>query len=233
MKHLPLNQIKITSPFGMRMHPIQKVMKLHNGVDLVAAVGAQVFAYDNGTVILSKFVAGAGECVVIKHSDCYSYYCHLSKRNVGVGQILPSGFVLGLSGNTGDSTGPHLHFGLAKTFNLSNFSKSDWYDPEPALKEIINGVPKQVEVLYLGLLFKVNCINKNNENYIRLKDLEDVLHLCGIGWFNNKVTINGKYIDLNRYSTINYSGENYIRLRDIETIGLAKISYNGKPVITP
>lgn len=173
MKNLPLDKITITSPFGMRMHPIEKKKKLHNGVDLLGNIGDKVYAVDNGSVLYSHFVDGAGECVIVKHNGYYSYYCHLSKRNVMTGQIVHARQIIGLVGSTGASTGPHLHFGLAKTFNLSAFSKSDWYDPKPYLEELMVE-PKDITAIVNGKSTKLKAIVYQQENYIRLRDLADV-----------------------------------------------------------
>lgn len=172
MKTLPLKKIKIISPFGMRMHPIEKKMKLHNGVDLYGTTGTPVYAVDAGTVLVSKFVSGAGECIVIKHNGYFSYYCHLSKRNVGTNQIVPAGFNIGAVGNTGASTGAHLHFGLARRFNISNFSSSDWYDPAEELEDL-NVKTTDVNVEFNGKKTKLKAIVYNDENYIRVRDIAD------------------------------------------------------------
>ena len=179
MKALPLKTIKINSPFGMRMHPIEKKMKLHNGVDLYGTTGTPVFAVDDGTVLLSKFVSGAGETIVIRHSNYFSYYCHLSKRNFIQGQSVKAGQEIGLVGNTGASTGAHLHFGLAHTFNISNFSNSNWFDPVPEMEDVTMAkTPMNVKDLRTGKKFTVqDNYYKDGVNHPAIRELLNNLGL--------------------------------------------------------
>lgn len=83
----------------------------HNGVDFALPVGQHVMAADGGSVVISAHdPSGYGELIKIRHGWGYSYYAHLSERHVRVGDEVRAGQVIGLSGNTGNSTGPHLHF---------------------------------------------------------------------------------------------------------------------------
>jgi murein DD-endopeptidase MepM/ murein hydrolase activator NlpD len=109
----PLDRIHIASSFGMRRHPITGINQMHNGVDYSALTGTPVYAVAEGKVIKSTYSESAGNYIAIKHKDSYSsYYLHLSKRSVGEGAYVKARQVIGLSGNTGTSTGPHLHFGF-------------------------------------------------------------------------------------------------------------------------
>lgn len=102
---------RLTSPFGPRTHPIYGTPDFHSGVDLAVPVGTPVHAAAPGTVIWAAARGGYGLLVVIDHGDGYStYYAHLSRILVEVGQFVEVGQVIALSGNTGLSTGPHLHF---------------------------------------------------------------------------------------------------------------------------
>jgi murein DD-endopeptidase MepM/ murein hydrolase activator NlpD len=122
-------QPKITSGFGWRIHPILKYKKHHNGIDYGVAIGVPVHAIDNGTVITAgpsklKFPdgepAGGGYIVQIRHKVdgewITSSYMHLRKNSIRVkkGDKVLEGTVIGLSGNTGESTGPHLHFEIQR-----------------------------------------------------------------------------------------------------------------------
>lgn len=111
---------KITSPFGMRMHPIKKTAKFHNGIDIAAAGvnGKPVVSFTDGKVTYSGFIGGYGNAVIISHSKGYeSLYGHLSSLAVKVGQQVKAGETVGAVGSTGLSTGPHLHFTVNKDGN--------------------------------------------------------------------------------------------------------------------
>lgn len=101
----------ITSPFGMRYHPILKVRKLHTGVDIGAPMSATIVAADGGKVIYSGWMTGYGQTVVIDHGGGIStLYGHQSKILVSNGQTVSKGQIIGKVGSTGWSTGAHLHF---------------------------------------------------------------------------------------------------------------------------
>lgn len=110
--YLPLNELYVTSPFGLRNY---KNMKWHNGIDLRAKIGTAVYAVSDGIVKVAKINAGDintgyGKYVVVEHNDFCSLYAHLDFYIVKVGQKVKAGQLIGYSGNTGDSEGPHLHF---------------------------------------------------------------------------------------------------------------------------
>jgi len=101
----------VTSRFGTRFHPIYKVYKTHNGIDIGAGYGTNVLAADSGVVVTSSYDSGYGNYIVINHGGGrMTVYAHLSKRLVSVGQNVTQGQVIGRVGSTGVSTGPHLHF---------------------------------------------------------------------------------------------------------------------------
>ncbi len=101
----------VTSPFGMRMHPIFHVMKMHTGVDLHAGMGESIHAAANGTVVYADWRGGYGKCVIVDHGGgLATLYAHQSQILVKVGQKVKRGQVIGKVGSTGYSTGPHLHF---------------------------------------------------------------------------------------------------------------------------
>lgn len=97
--------VYVSSPYGQRWG------KLHTGVDLAASSGTHVYAWKSGTVTLSSWAGGYGNCILVKHSDgTTSRYAHLSGYNCSVGNKVAAGELIGYVGSTGNSTGPHLHF---------------------------------------------------------------------------------------------------------------------------
>ena len=107
------NNTKVSSPFNPhRWHPIRGIYRPHYGTDFTAPIGTKVYAPANGTVLKTSYQrGGAGYYIIIKHAGGYStVYMHLSKALVRTGQKVSQGQVIALSGNTGGSTGPHLHY---------------------------------------------------------------------------------------------------------------------------
>jgi murein DD-endopeptidase MepM/ murein hydrolase activator NlpD len=101
----------ITSPFGMRMHPVYGRPILHAGIDIGAAQGTTIGAAADGKVIIAGYQGDCGNMVVLDHGGGLStMYCHMSQIFVGVGQSVQRGQAIGAVGMTGDATGPHLHF---------------------------------------------------------------------------------------------------------------------------
>ena len=101
----------ITSPFGMRFHPILHYYRSHNGIDIGARMGASVIAANSGTVITASYVGSYGNVVMIDHGGgIRTHYAHGSEILVKVGQVVQKGEIIMKAGSTGLSTGPHLHF---------------------------------------------------------------------------------------------------------------------------
>ncbi|MEA2786631.1 MAG: hypothetical protein QOF71_2735 [Candidatus Eremiobacteraeota bacterium] len=105
---------RITSVFGMRVNPVSHVFRLHAGIDIGVDSGTTVVAAAEGRVIVAGWDdGGCGNIVVIDHGDrLATQYCHLSHIFVTVGQDVQRGQAIAASGSTGNSTGPHLHFGV-------------------------------------------------------------------------------------------------------------------------
>ena len=103
-------EVSVTSEFGWRMHPIYGYNKFHTGVDLGYSYGSPVGALDEGVVQLAGWYGGYGNCVIIRHNNGDStLYGHLARVETEVGEHVPAGRLIGFSGSTGVSTGPHLH----------------------------------------------------------------------------------------------------------------------------
>lgn len=106
---------RFTSGFGPRTHPVYGGGDFHTGIDLAVPVGTQVRAAAPGEVIWAGWRGNYGLLVIIDHQNGYStYYAHLSQVRVSPGQFVEWGQVIGLSGNSGLSTGPHLHFEIRR-----------------------------------------------------------------------------------------------------------------------
>ena len=106
---------RLTSPFGMRVHPVLGYERMHNGIDLAAAQGTPIYATRSGKVTTCSYQAGgAGNYVSINHLDGFSsIYMHMTHYVVSPGQNVSQGQLIGYVGSTGISTGPHLHFGIS------------------------------------------------------------------------------------------------------------------------
>lgn len=104
----PLSHIKINSPYGYRKDPFTGKRKFHNGIDLHAR-SANVFAMMQGKVIAVGQDKVSGKYVTLQHDGFTVSYCHLSRVSASKGQIVKAGDVIGITGNTGRSTGEHLH----------------------------------------------------------------------------------------------------------------------------
>lgn len=102
---------KTASGYGMRIDPIYKTTKFHAGMDFSANIGTPVYATGDGRVIKAGWQTGYGNLIQIDHGFGYvTWYAHLHKYKVRVGQKVVRGEVIGEVGNTGKSTGPHLHY---------------------------------------------------------------------------------------------------------------------------
>lgn len=102
---------RIASPFGMRFHPILRIHRMHEGVDLGGAIGDNIYAAASGTVIRTAFDSGLGHYLIIDHTGgITTLYAHCSRILVREGNIVRKGQVIARVGNTGLSSSPHLHF---------------------------------------------------------------------------------------------------------------------------
>jgi len=109
----PINGARLSSPFGMRKHPIDGFNKMHQGTDFAAPMGTPIMASGSGIIKKAGWCGGGGNCVVIKHNSTYkTVYAHMSKFASGIrsGIRVKQGQTIGYVGSTGKSTGPHLHY---------------------------------------------------------------------------------------------------------------------------
>ena len=109
----PINGARLSSPFGMRKHPIDGFNKMHQGTDFAAPMGTPIMASGDGVIKKAGWCGGGGNCIVIKHNSTYeTIYAHMSKFAQGIrsGIRVKQGRTIGYVGSTGKSTGPHLHY---------------------------------------------------------------------------------------------------------------------------
>ena len=110
---LPLEKIHINSGFGMRRHPIYHKRIMHNGIDLSARY-EKVYSMFPGTVIKVGQDSRSGKFITVRNGDHTISYCHLSQQLVKENEFVNAGTNIAISGNTGASTGPHLHLTTKK-----------------------------------------------------------------------------------------------------------------------
>ena len=109
----PINGARLSSPFGVRKHPILGFNKLHTGTDFAAPGGTPIMASGSGTITRAKWCGGGGNCIKIKHNSTYTtIYAHMKSfaKGIKVGKKIRQGHIIGYVGSTGMSTGPHLHY---------------------------------------------------------------------------------------------------------------------------
>ena len=109
----PINGARLSSPFGMRKHPILGYNKKHLGTDFAAPSGTPIMASGSGTITRAKWCGGGGNCIKIKHNSTYeTIYAHMKgfAKGIKVGKKVRQGQIIGYVGSTGMSTGPHLHY---------------------------------------------------------------------------------------------------------------------------
>ncbi len=120
---LPVDRVHITSPFGMRRHPVTGQRSFHNGVDYGGPVGDPIYAVAPGKVIEAKTTDYGGKQITIQHADrSQTYYLHLNSFMVRAGAAVGPRQKIGTMGRTGRVTGPHLHFGIKSP-------RGEWLNP--------------------------------------------------------------------------------------------------------
>lgn len=166
----------ITSPFGMRVHPVTGKKAMHNGIDLVASNGNggktdYILAHTGGTVEAAGFSSSAGNYVNIRVSaDTLMVYYHMRETPyVKKGDSVKAGDKLGYMGRTGTATGDHLHWGIKKN--------GSWVDPKPYLdKEYPVAVTKPKEELTVNIEMTVLTKGSKGE---QVKTLQRLLMAMG------------------------------------------------------
>ncbi|MMZ46488.1 Murein DD-endopeptidase MepM [compost metagenome] len=239
---------RITSPFGMRMHPVYKRLKFHRGIDLVTSpTNGPIKAFVPGEVIHTKMgTPGSGFnnygiVVAIKDRDGFLHcYCHLSRAAVKVGDKVSQGQVIGYQGNTGIGTGAHLHYEIRKKSSPSyGYTSTEAGVTEPTKyleqyyakynksegKSPSDPEPKRKEVMILvdGKKIK-NGILDRTYTYAPLREFADAVNVP-YTWDNkNKWAYFGKGIIKN---CVAEDGHTFIPIREASQIIGAEIEWTG------
>ncbi len=139
LKHIPAIQPvsdkylkQMASGYGVRIDPIYGTARFHEGMDFAANIGTPVYATGDGTVTLADWKQGYGKCIIIDHGYGYeTLYAHLNEYKVRAGQKVTRGEMIGEVGNTGKSTGPHLHYEVHVRGQVDNPAKYYFMDLTP------------------------------------------------------------------------------------------------------
>ncbi|NDW18521.1 M23 family peptidase [Dysgonomonas sp. 216] len=139
LKHIPSIQpvsnkdlSKMASGYGMRVDPIYGTTRFHAGMDFAAKTGTDIYATGNGTVIYADWKQGYGKCIIVDHGFGYqTLYAHMDEYKAKVGQKVIRGEKIGEVGNTGKSTGSHLHYEVHVKGQPDNPAKYYFMDLSP------------------------------------------------------------------------------------------------------
>ena len=134
--------VEITSIFGWRIHPITGDARFHAGTDLGAPMGTPVLAALAGRVVLADFFGGYGLAIALEHDNGnqQTLYGHLSEIFVKPGEVIKQGAVIGRSGSTGNSTGPHLHFEFRQLTTEGWVAQDPGVQLESALAQLVKSL---------------------------------------------------------------------------------------------
>ncbi|MDR2526386.1 MAG: M23 family metallopeptidase [Rickettsiales bacterium] len=125
---LPLNNVKISSDYGIRINPIKKYIQNHKGVDYVAVIGTPFYATNDGIIEFIGYNKYSGNWIKIKHGKyIITKYLHANDIRVNVGDTVKQGDIIGTVGKSGMTTGPHLHYEILinnKNINPNNINYS-------------------------------------------------------------------------------------------------------------
>ncbi len=175
----PLPFMRLTSRFGYRRHPVTGFSAAHRGIDLGAPRGTIVRSTADGRVINTGYDRVRGRYIIISHGNRYkTHYYHLSgiKNGIGRGKWVGQGKVIGYVGNTGRSTGPHLHYGLQRSGQYINPLRLNSPSRDPVSKKDLERFRKSSGVIFS--LFDVGNSDILN-NQIKQFIYKSVIFLTG------------------------------------------------------
>lgn len=227
----------LTSPYGMRMHPVYKVPKFHRGIDLVVSrSNGPLYAFVAGEVVHAKMgVTGSGFgnygiVVAIKDKNGFLHcYAHMSATSVTVGQIVEKDDLIGYQGNTGVSSGPHLHYEIRKTYEPSfGYTATETGVVEPTqylINYYLNESKKQdTKVVFNDKLIGYGKVIDGHV-YLPLRTMGESLGKTVV-WDNEK-----KIAYLDGKSVADYKiidNQTYIGVRTASEMLGATVSWNGE-----
>ncbi|MDR0640430.1 MAG: peptidoglycan DD-metalloendopeptidase family protein [Holosporales bacterium] len=165
----PLAHMRITSRYGMRIHPISGRLKGHTGIDLDARIGTPIRAAASGVVARASYYSGYGKYVRVAHSGSISTaYGHLSRIAVRDGQHVQQGQIIGYTGNTGYSHGPHLHYEVLRNGRPINPAMFVRQEPQRLMSHRLakfNQFKKDVNLQIVGLTSSSKQIAGRSKKY--------------------------------------------------------------------
>ena len=223
-----MEEYRVSSPYGPRKSPLSGNQEFHTGIDLVKPAFANITAFIPGTVVHARMgqtgtgVGGFGNTVIIKDKDNHLHmYAHLTDYCVTVGQYVERGQVIGRQGNTGKSTGQHLHFEVRKngaSFGFGNHVHpvkyvDDYYKchyPQKEVKPVDNPVDK-VSIEINGNLLPVQGYLSNGVSTLPVRAVSESVGVTP-GWCpeTRTVTVNGQ-----KMSATIEKGTSYAPAREI------------------
>ncbi|MGG4452349.1 peptidoglycan DD-metalloendopeptidase family protein [Brevibacillus porteri] len=235
-----MKEYRVTSPYGPRKSPINGNQEFHTGIDLVKPAYANIQAFIAGTVVYANMgqagtgVGGFGNTVIIKDKDNYLHmYAHLKDYGVSVGQFVDRGQVIGRQGNTGKSTGQHLHFEVRKngpSFGFGNHIHpvkyvDDFYAkecPQPEKKPVDKPMDK-VSIEINGKLIPGQGYLKDGVSTLPVRAVAEAVGVTP-GWCpdNKVVTVNGKQL-----TVTNEAGTSYAPAREIAAALGLQVEWDG------
>ncbi|MDR1233583.1 MAG: M23 family metallopeptidase [Holosporales bacterium] len=169
MLEQPLSSMKITSGYGMRIHPISGRLKGHTGIDVAARVGTPIRAAASGIVARASYYSGYGKYVRIMHTNSMSTaYAHLSRILVRTGQYVQQGQIIGSTGDTGYSHGPHLHYEVLKNgrpINPATFVRQEPQKLTSSRLARFNQFKKDVNLQIVGLTPSTKKVVSRSRKY--------------------------------------------------------------------
>ena len=200
---------KITSQYGMRMHPTLHVYKKHTGIDIAGSGcnGKPIVASAGGTAKVC-YSGGYGNYIIIEHINGFStLYAHMSKTNVNDGENVKAGQTIGFVGQTGYATGPHLHFEVRKN-NIDT-------DPFPYVEKdynFIKGKKAKISLMSMKsiIVYRINCYNKYDELICEINSDDGNTDSISIPYSTEYIQISAYSDDINDKILINYNGNNVV-----------------------
>ena len=160
----PINGARLSSPFGMRKHPIDGFNKMHRGTDFAAPMGTPIMASGDGVIKKAGWCGGGGNCIVIRHNSTYqTVYAHMSKfaKNIRSGVRVRQGQTIGYVGSTGKSTGPHLHYQVWKNKRFVDAMKVKFPKGKKLPKAELAAFKKESKE-YLKTMEKLKTLEQNS-----------------------------------------------------------------------